>query len=135
LGSLWQSSTGSSNPVDYLKIPFDNDPIDTKNEFDTVTNRFTATIAGYYQICIQVSSDNHDVDSTQGLAIYKGANLLSIDVRRHTNVGSTAEDHINRSLNDIVQLNAGEFIEFRFNDNFATFGANSEKNYFTIHQL
>tara|TARA_R110000850_G_scaffold12897_19_gene42624 strand:- start:2648 stop:4021 length:1374 start_codon:yes stop_codon:yes gene_type:complete len=135
LGSLWQSSTGSSNPVDYLKIPFDNDPIDTKNEFDTVTNRFTATIAGYYQICIQVSSDNYDVDSTQGLAIYKGANLLSIDVRRHTNVGSTAEDHINRSLNNIVQLNAGEFIEFRFNDNFATFGASSEKNYFTIHQL
>lgn len=135
LGSVWQSSTGSSNPGDYLKIPFDNDPIDTKNEFDTATNRFTATDTGYYKVSIQVSSNDYDGDSTHGLAIYKGASQVCVDLKQHTNFGSTTEDHINRSLTDIIHLNAGEFIEFKFNDNFATFDGSSEKNYFTIHQL
>ncbi|WP_292889371.1 hypothetical protein [Nonlabens sp.] len=135
LGTLWQSSTGSSNPGDYLKIPFDHDPIDTKNEFDTTTNRFTAAQTGYYMVSIQVSSNDFDGDSTHGLAIYKGVSLVSLDLKQHTNFGSTSQDRINRSLTDIIHLNAGEFLEFRFNDNFATFDGSSEKNYFTIYQL
>jgi hypothetical protein len=135
IGTQWLSSSGSSNPGDYLIMEFDQESIDTNNEFDTSTYTFTAANTGYFKVSVQVSSNDYDGDTTHGLAIYKGANLVSQDVRRHSSIGSTSEDNINRSLTDIVQLNSGETITIRFNDNFATFAASTERNFFTIEQL
>ncbi len=135
IGTQWQATTGSSNPGDYLIMEFDNETIDTKNEFDTSTYTFTAQSTGYYRVSVQVSSNDYNGATTHGLAIYKGVNLVAQDVRRHTDFGSSSEDNINRSLTDIIQLNTGEQITIRFNDNFATFAASTERNFFTIQQL
>jgi hypothetical protein len=134
INSTWLAADGTVDGT-YLVIPFNAESIDTKNEYDTTAHTFTALNQGYYRVTVQVSSNDYDGDSTHGLAIYKGTNLVTQDVRRHTNIGGTSEDNINRVLSDIIQLNAGETIQFRFNDNNATFGASIVKNFFTIQQL
>ena len=66
------STTNSSNT--WTKITFDTEDFDTNNNF--ASNRFTPTVAGYYQINIVAScAQNGSTTAEVNIAIYKNGTL------------------------------------------------------------
>jgi len=89
-------------------LNFDNILIDTNGEYDIATHRFTATETGYYQVILGV----HILAST--------ASTFQLNVRR-SNIKlmrvyqATATPMTSHNTSTIVQMNAGEFLEFYVN--------------------
>jgi hypothetical protein len=133
---LDSNSRGGADPNRYIKIPFDQEDFDLKNEFDVSTGVFTAAVSGYYKVYVKASSNDFDGESLHGVAIYKNSTLHTLSFFEHDN-GQTngSSDSIERSAMDIIQLNAGETVEIRFSDNFATISNDKTSTYFTIDQI
>ncbi len=115
----------------YVKIPFNAKSFDVNNNFNTSNNRFTAPRTGYYRVTIQLISSKQDKDEF-GLAIFKGNTMVS------ENRYKGKDDDTYRSISDIVQLNQGEVIEFRFHDDDedVEFEEDDEKrNFFILEEL
>jgi len=58
-GSNFTVATGN-----WVKVPFNTEVFDTNNNFNTSTNRFTPTVAGYYQVNTRVVSSGYTTDQT-----------------------------------------------------------------------
>ena len=55
----------------WQKLNFDTVVFDTKSEFNTSTNRFVASNAGYYEINAGFHSDSQNNNQYYSIAIYK----------------------------------------------------------------
>ncbi len=119
----------------WQSIPFTNESFDTNNEFNTTTSRFTVSTSGYYQINVMVSSFHTIIAALPhyfSLALYRN-NIKFIE-----NFSTTASSgFITRQISRLVYLNAGNFLDVRFNNynQSITFQPGYGKTYFTIHRV
>lgn len=101
-------TTSQSLPTNaYTKINFDTAAFDLNSNFNTSTDRFEVTEAGYYRINANITQTANN--TTTGLfivAIYINGSALKYSRYSHHGVGS-----ILRSIQAIAYLNAGDFIE------------------------
>lgn len=92
----------------WTKIPFDTEDFDISNEFDNATNyRYTATVAGYYQVngSFIIASSASSVLIL--CAIYKNGTIYAVGpgYKVLTRTGSGAQ------ISDLVYLAVGDYIE------------------------
>jgi hypothetical protein len=76
--SAYLASAQSVNQNTYTKCLFDTELFDTNNNF--ASSRFTPTVAGYYQVNLNVVSDYNTTNSAGGIitAIYKNGSVYLI---------------------------------------------------------
>jgi hypothetical protein len=162
-GSNYLSTSGNGNqPNQLLKLPFNQTPIIRSAAGATIfevtgnnIGEFTAPVTGLYRINAQLLSEDYNESRLHILALVKSANDGSNSVTLAQNRGlhrgfvdnnlntpgnqnddgEPNEERIFRTINTIVSLTAGERLELRFNDNFATFAANPEFSWFIIEQI
>ncbi|GIW60583.1 MAG: hypothetical protein KatS3mg087_1649 [Patescibacteria group bacterium] len=101
--------TSQSIPHDSnTKIQFDSEDIDLQNEFDNTTNyRFTATKAGIYRVSLTVRYSAYD--NYMYAILYKNGSEYS---KSMSAVGGAISFAASAVLNDIIQLNANDYLEF-----------------------
>ena len=104
--------------LSYIPIVFNSEDFDIKDEFNSTTGVFTATDAGIYRVAAQIKTSSLSVGDL-GLAIYKtnsaGTSSTKIAEERFVNV-SVVLNNVSpptRSVSTLVQLTAGEKIDFR----------------------
>lgn len=119
----------------WQSIPFTHEAFDTNNEFNTATSRFTTSTSGYYQINILVSSLNTNLASAPhyfSLALFKNNSRFIEDFSTTASSG-----FLTRQVSRLVHLNAGEYLEVRFNNynQSISFYPGFQKTYFTIHRV
>ena len=96
-------STGS-----FVKVAFNAETYDIQGEFDSSSNnRFTATVAGYYQITIQVEWASPEADKRFILAIHRdGAAVTWRD-----EVSPSATTPFGMAISDTIYVAANSYIE------------------------
>ncbi|WP_186991940.1 beta strand repeat-containing protein [Constantimarinum furrinae] len=95
-------SSNQSIPLStWQKLPFDIESFDSNNEFDTSTNAFTATTAGYYQVNARMRVTSSVVNK---IAIYVNGSPYSI-----ASNGTNAERSI--YVESLLSLNASDTVE------------------------
>lgn len=155
-GSNYVSTTGMGNqPNNLVKLPFNATTINrapaNTTAFETSGNdvgEFIAPADGFYRINAQLLSQDYDQSRLHVLTLVRsdnanGDNPVTLAQDRKLHRGGLAnnddnitdEDRVVRTINTIVELNAGQRLELRFSDNFATFAANAAFSWFAIEQL
>lgn len=138
LGDLFNSSR---------LIPF-TEEFDLNKEFDTTTHIFTALQAGYYEVGVQIRTDNLlTLDTDFGVSILKGT---TTDVYAELSRNSSANVTLNvlltlvsvtpyRQISTLVYLDAGEKIKFHMVTGLVFLNVNlignSQENFFSIRQV
>ncbi|WP_370391336.1 hypothetical protein [uncultured Winogradskyella sp.] len=124
----------------WQKVVFNNVAFDTNTEFDIAQNRFVAANAGFYKINAGFHTSFQDNDQLYGIAVYINGSIYQESTYNHHSNGDVA-----RSINCMVNLNAGDFVEiyvvnFQIND--GTNGTNgveidsfTGKTYFEIQRI
>ena len=118
----------------WQSVPFTHEAFDTNSEFNTVASRFTTTRAGYYQINILVSS----LHTTLAAPHYFSLALFKNNARFVEDFSTTSTSgFITRQVSRLVHLNAGEYLDVRFNNynQSITLYPGFQKTYFTIHRV
>ncbi|RRJ90488.1 hypothetical protein [Flavobacterium macacae] len=125
------------------KIPFNAKEIDLNNDFNVLTNTFTAPHSGIYRIGVQiVSTSAVGVTTDFGVQIVKNGTAI-LARSSFANIGVVVLFvNINvtqplRNLSTTVSLNAGETITFETKSallNISLLG-NNDENFFFIYQL
>jgi hypothetical protein len=96
----------------WTKVVLDNELFDTGNNFDSTTNyRFTAPVAGFYQLSAQVGIGSAGLTSLKagGGALYKNGSVLAYGAQT---IGSSDGAGLPRSqINILIQLAATDYIE------------------------
>jgi hypothetical protein len=130
-------SAGSSSADNLVLLPFNQETIDLKNEFDTGTHTFTAKVAGYYRIYVQASQIDFDDDAVHGIAIFLNGAPEAYSRSKHPGnlSNNTSFDGYTRSVSTITYMDAGDEINFYFNQDRAAISPDSEKTFFTIDQI
>ena len=85
----------------WTKVNFDTKDYDLTSDYDTTNKRFTPSVEGYYQVNLQVST-NDQTGSMMGV-IYKNGILHSYGSRVNTGTSSTAARTSNLSM--VVYMN------------------------------
>ena len=99
-----QTVAQSIGAASYTKITLTSVQFDTLNEF--ATSRFTATIAGYYQVNACVTYGAHTAQSQQHCHIYKnGASFIDSYVLSPGYTLTTVE------ASDLIYLGVGDYLE------------------------
>ncbi|HMI08627.1 MAG TPA: hypothetical protein VK528_13845, partial [Flavobacterium sp.] len=90
----------------WQKITFNSILFDSNTEFVTGTNRFVAAKAGYYRI--DAGYHIFGISTTQyfGIGVFVNGTEYQESSSNHHNIGPVV-----RSINCIVSLNAGDFVE------------------------
>ncbi len=102
----YRATNQTIGTASWTKVILDTETFDTKNEFDSATNyRFTATVAGYYQVNIGVHW------------LSEGANNFYIKIEKTGSEYSTEEikpsagtSHSQR-FSDVVHLDVNDYLE------------------------
>lgn len=96
----------------YVKIQLNAVDFDLLSEYDMTTYRFTAAATGYYEVTGSIYWTTVIGLAFYSVRIFKNGNLISTGGA----LGQRAFDVIS-SVTDLVQLNAGEYLElFAFQD-------------------
>jgi hypothetical protein len=90
----------------WQKITFDNEVFDTANEFNTTSNRFTATKAGYYRINAVFHTNNQSNTQFYSIGIRINGNFY-----QQTSANHFGNGNVDRSVNCLVQLAVGDYVE------------------------
>ena len=114
-----------------VKIPFNNEVFDTNNEFDTVTNTFTAKQDGIYVVASQIKAAGISVATNFGITILKNGVVQNRNSFANIGVGVLGVT-INvtppvRRVETILQLITGDTISFGVESN--------QDSFFSIHQI
>jgi hypothetical protein len=100
------NQTSVNTNASYVKINLDTTLYDTHSGF--ASNKYTAPISGYYQVSALIGLAGTNVLNNFYLAaIYKNGSLFSGGVAQYP----VATGAFSVSVSDIVQLNAGDYIE------------------------
>ncbi|MDN3677880.1 hypothetical protein QWY90_11225 [Flavobacterium paronense] len=116
----------------WQKINFDTVVFDLNTEFNTGTNRFVATKAGYYEVNAGYHTNNQGNTQFYSIGVYKNGALYQQTTGNHYNVG-----YVSRNVNCIVYLDALEYIEI-FAENFqsgVTIDSYPGKTFFEVKQI
>lgn len=109
---LAANQTGIAD-VTATKVAWDTKKFDTGANFDTTTNRrFTAPVAGFYQINAQIdllSPGNTMVASI--FYLYKNGSNTHLFHDVYPNVGVGNQVNTSGSLSELIQLAAGDYLE------------------------
>lgn len=116
----------------WQKVTFNNTVFDTNAEFNTTSNGFVATKAGYYQI----NAGFHIKSNTS-------TNQFSIGVRvdngfyQETGGNHTGSGILSRNINCIVSLTAGQYVEIFVENTLsgALIDGYSGKTFFEVKQI
>ena len=114
------------------KLNFDTVVFDINTEYNTGTNRFVATKAGYYEVNAGYHTDNQGNTQFYSIGVYKNGALYQQTTGNHYNVG-----YVYRNINCIVYLNAGQYIEI-FAENYqsgVTIDSFPGKTFFEVKQI
>ena len=114
------------------KLNFDTVVFDINTEYNTGTNRFVATKAGYYEVNAGYHTDNQGNTQFYSIGVYKNGALYQQTTGNHYNVG-----YVSRNINCIVYLNAGQYIEI-FAENYqsgVTIDSFPGKTFFEVKQI
>lgn len=90
----------------WQKATFDSEVFDTSNEFDTTTNRFTATKAGFYRVNAVFHTNNQSNNQFYSIGIRVNGNFYQQTSANHFGNGA-----VDRAVNCLVQLAVGDYIE------------------------
>ncbi len=90
----------------WQKVTFDTELFDTNNEFDTTTNRFVATKAGYYRVNASIHTNSQSNNQLYSVGIRVNGNLYQQTTANHFGNGP-----VDRSVNCIVSLSANDYLE------------------------
>lgn len=90
----------------WQKATFDSEVFDTGNEFDTTTNRFTATKAGFYRVNAVFHTNNQSNNQFYSIGIRVNGNFYQQTSANHFGNGA-----VDRAVNCLVQLAVGDYIE------------------------
>ena len=116
----------------WQKLNFNTVVFDTKSEFNTSTNRFVATNAGYYEINAGFHTDSQNNNQYYSIAIYKNGSEYQETTGNHTNLGP-----VYRTINAIIYLAATDYVEI-YAQNYQS-GVNidsySGKTFFEVRQI
>ena len=74
------TSTQSFTASTWTVIAYNSENWDTNNNFDTSNYRFTPTVAGYYQINVNVGLIFTGTSTVTGVGIYKNGSIYCINV-------------------------------------------------------
>ena len=116
----------------WQKATFDSEVFDTGNEFDTTTNRFTATKAGFYRVNAAFHTDNQSNTQFYSIGIRVNGNFYQQTSANHFGNGA-----VDRAVNCLVQLAIGDYIEV-FVENYQTgvqIDGFSGKTIFEVEQI
>lgn len=116
----------------WQKVNFDTVVFDTNNEYNTTSNRFVATKAGYYEINAGFHTDGQANTQYYSIGVYINGNLYQQTSANHFNNG-----FVTRTINCTASLNANDYVEI-FVENYQS-GVNldsfSGKTFFEVRQL
>jgi hypothetical protein len=116
----------------WQKATFDSEVFDTSNEFDTTTNRFTATKAGFYRVNAVFHTNNQSNNQFYSIGIRVNGNFYQQTSANHFGNGA-----VDRAVNCLVQLAVGDYIEV-FAENYQTgvqIDGFSGKTIFEVEQI
>jgi hypothetical protein len=116
----------------WQKATFDSEVFDTSNEFDTTTNRFTATKAGFYRVNAAFHTNNQSNTQFYSIGIRVNGNFYQQTSANHFGNGA-----VDRAVNCLVQLAVGDYIEV-FAENYQTgvqIDGFSGKTIFEVEQI
>ena len=98
----------------WQKIGFNTEVFDSGNEFNTATNRFTATKAGYYRVEATFHTDNQNNTNLYSIGVQVNGAYYQMTAHDHSGSGN-----VERSVSCLVQLAVGGYIEV-YAENFVT---------------
>jgi hypothetical protein len=99
--SVYRNGNQTVSGTTTTKIQFNTEDFDTNSNFDSTTNyRFTPTVAGYYQLNLQLTLDNNGSGAYYEAYIYKNGSV----VRKASATGQTLNS-IAINLSEIIYLN------------------------------
>lgn len=116
----------------WQKATFDTEVFDTSNEFDTTTNRFTATKSGFYRVNAALHTNNQSNNQFYSIGIRVNGNFYQQTSANHFGNGA-----VDRAVNCLVQLTVGDYVEV-FSENYQTgveIDAYTGKTVFEIEQI
>ena len=133
--SIVKTHLNISQPLNtgWEKVGFNIIDIDTNSEFNTTTNRFTATKAGIYQINAGFHTNDQSNNNLYSIGVRKNGAFYQQTTANHTWLGP-----VSRTINCLVQLAPGEFIEI-YVENYQSSGVNIDgfigKSFFEVQQI
>ncbi len=113
-------------------VNFNTVVFDINSEFNTGTNRFVATKAGYYEVNAGYHTDNQSNTQFYSIGVYKNGSLYQQTTGNHSNVG-----FVTRNINCIVYLAIGDYVEI-FAGNYqasVSIDSYSGKTFFEVKQI
>lgn len=127
------SSNQNFNNSGWQKITFNSIAFDTNSEFNTGTNQFVATKAGYYQI--NAAYHTYDTSSTLYFAI--GVRVNGTIYYQEAGARHTGSGPVYRNITSLVSLNVGDYVEIyaQVVDNGITIDSYSGKTFVDIQQI
>jgi hypothetical protein len=110
----------------------------TAGGLDATTGRFRVPAAGYYQVngncCFNLNNNPEEVEFN----IYVNASIASSGGRLVVR-GGTAGDDFGLTVNDVVYVTRGQYVDLRVDHiqggNVAALNTGVQHNYFSIHKL
>jgi len=101
--SAYASTTAGVTSSTWTKAAIDTKRFDTNNNFNTSTNRFTPTVAGYYQVNGDIYMyPTSGVASVAAIAIYKNGSQVNQNYSRFTTYGY---NEITMPIPSVIYLN------------------------------
>lgn len=104
----------------YTLIPFNTEEFDINEEFNPLTGIFTAKASGIYSVSVNVKTTPAllSLSNDFGLAIFKNSDLKVRNSYANVSISLIGIGLVNasppvRSLQTLVQLNAGDTVSFR----------------------
>ncbi|MDT0555282.1 hypothetical protein [Patiriisocius hiemis] len=132
LARIVMNSYQAMSGAGWTKINFDTVDFDINSDFNTTNDRFVVPVDGYYRvnaICRTFSVPSGT--NLFGIAIY--INGSRVRYNRYTHTGTS---NFIRSIDQILQLSAGDFIEIRFyNPSTISISSSVQETSFEIERL
>jgi hypothetical protein len=125
--SAYMSANQSITANTFTKVAFDTKLFDTNTNFSTANNRFTPTVAGYYQITFSIYLTNASTSGIYTMNFYKNGALY-----KQTNYATSTTGALMLNCTTLVSMNGStDYIEVYFSSQFAsTLGGGSGSPYF-----
>jgi len=125
--SAYMSANQSISANTLTKVDFDLELFDTNSNFDTTNNRFTPTVAGYYQMTFSTYQVNASTSGIYTHNFYKNGSLY-----KQTNYNTSASGPVMTNCTTLVFLNGTtDYMEAYYSTQFAsTLGGAAGAPYF-----
>lgn len=113
--SAYASASQTVTTTTQTKVAIDTENFDTNNNFDTTNNRFTPTVAGYYQVNGSLRGSGTTTFTSIAGYIYKNGSPYK---RAQITASLTAGNNTSITVSDIIYMNGStDYLELWGNIN------------------